>query len=95
MKIIREDNGREGAFKAIDKDMEMGEMTYVWRGKDKILIDHTGVDPEFEGQGVGKRLFDEAVHFAREKEVKIVPICPFVVALCKRDPSTKDIVADY
>jgi predicted GNAT family acetyltransferase len=94
MDIIQKDNGKEGVFKAMADGTEMGEMTYIWRGKDKILIDHTGVDPEFEGQGVGKKLFNKAVDFARENEVKIVPICPFVVALFERIPETNDVLAD-
>jgi predicted GNAT family acetyltransferase len=93
MDIIRKDNGREGAFKAMAEGTEMGEMTYLWRGKDRIVIDHTGVEPEFEGRGIGKQLFNKAVEFARENAVKIVPVCPFVVALFERLPETNDVLA--
>ena len=95
MEVIREDNGHEGAFKAINLEIEIAEMTYIWNGKDKIIIDHTEVNPEFEGQGVGKNLFVHAVDFARKNNVKIVPVCPFVAALCQRDPDVKDVLANY
>jgi predicted GNAT family acetyltransferase len=92
MEIIQKDNGREGVFKAVENGTEMGEMTYVWRGEERIVIDHTGVEPEFEGRGIGKQLFNKAVAFAREKQIKIVPICPFVVALFERMPETRDVL---
>ena len=94
MEIIRKDSGHEGAFIAVDNGMEMGEMTYLWRGNNRIVIDHTGVDPEYEGQGIGKQLFHKAVAFARENDVKITPVCPFVVAMFRRMPETQDVLAD-
>lgn len=92
MDIVKKDNGRNGVFMAVEDGVQMGEMTYVWGGEDKIIIDHTGVAPQYEGQGVGKSLFGKAVEFARENKVKIVPVCPFVVALFKRMPETQDVL---
>lgn len=92
MDVINKDNGKNGVFMAVEDGVQMGEMTYVWAGEDKILIDHTGVPPQYEGQGVGKDMFMKAVEFAREKGIKIVPVCPFVVALFKRMPETRDVL---
>jgi predicted GNAT family acetyltransferase len=94
MEIIREDNDGKGAFRAIEGDIQMGEMTYIWRGENKILIFHTGVEPEFEGQGIGKQLMMEAVDFSRKNDVKIIPLCPFVKAQYKRMPEIRDTLAD-
>ncbi|MDR0833921.1 MAG: N-acetyltransferase [Candidatus Symbiothrix sp.] len=94
MKIIQKDNGKAGVFEALMDDAQVGEMTYIWEGKDTIVIDHTGVGPQYEGQGIGRQLFDKAVEFARTNEVKIVPVCPFVVALFERLPETNDVLAD-
>ena len=92
MEIIREDYGKEGVFKAIEHDKKIGIMTYLWHGSNIIVIDHTEVSVQLEGRGIGKDLFAYVVHFARENNVKIVPLCPFVVALCKKDPSIKDVL---
>jgi predicted GNAT family acetyltransferase len=94
MKIIQQDNGKTGVFQALIDDTQVGEMTYIWEGKDTILIDHTGVNPRYEGQGIGKQLFVKAVDFARTHAIKIVPVCPFVVALFERMPETNDVLAD-
>ena len=34
---------------------------------------HTGVRPEFEGQGIASRLFDEMVKYAREHDYTVLP----------------------
>ncbi|MDR0866160.1 MAG: N-acetyltransferase [Candidatus Symbiothrix sp.] len=94
MEIIRKDNGNEGVFKTIKNGEEIGEMTYIWRSGNKILINHTEVDPEYEGQGIGKKMVMQAVDFARKNDVKIIPVCPFVVALFERIPEIGDVLAD-
>ena len=91
MKITREDTGQRGIFKAIEDGHQLGEMTYYWKDDNTFAIDHTGVSPAFEGRGIGKKLVMSAVEYARENNFKIIPICPFVVALFQRDPSLEDI----
>lgn len=91
MEIIHKEYGREGVFNAVENGKQIGEMTYSWVGEDRIAIDHTGVSPAYEGQGVGKKMVMEAVEFAREKNIKIVPICPFVDALFTRDKNLSDV----
>jgi predicted GNAT family acetyltransferase len=94
MKIIREDNDGKGVFRAVEDAIQMGEMAYIWRGENKILVFHTGVEPEYEGQGIGKQLMMEVVDFARKNDVKIIPLCPFVKALYKKMPELRDTLAD-
>jgi len=94
MEIIQKDNGQYGAFIAIDDDNELGEMTYVHEGDDIIIINHTGVEPEYESQGIGKEIFNKVVDFARENNVKVIPVCSFAVAMFKRTPEAQDVLSD-
>lgn len=73
---------------------ELGEMTYYWLNDHQIIIDHTGVNPSYEGRGVGKALFLKAVAFAREKDIYIIPECPFVKTMFKRFPETTDVLTE-
>lgn len=91
MDIIRKDNGKNGVFLAVEDGIQLGEMTYIWDSENTIVIDHTGVPPQYEGQGIGRSLFMKAVEFAREKNIKIEPVCPFVVTLAQRIPNVKDV----
>lgn len=92
MEIKQEDNGRKGHFAAMEGDREAGLMTYTWAGDHKFIIDHTEVAPDFSGQGVGMKLVMAAVEFAREKGVKILPLCPFAKSVFDKTPAIKDVL---
>ncbi len=84
MKIKQVDNGKRGAFYIEEADQMVAEMTYVYSGEDKIIIDHTEVDDSLKGQGVGHRLIDAAVEFMRKNNLKVIPLCPFANAVFKK-----------
>lgn len=92
MKITQENNTKNGIFKAIENDTVAGEMTYVWAGDSKFIIDHTEVFPEFEGKGVGKKLVMAGVEYARANGLKILPLCPFAKALFERTKEIQDVL---
>lgn len=92
MNIQQTDNGKKGTFVAEDNGVRAGEMTYTWAGADKFIIDHTDVDPAFAGKGVGKKMVLAAVAFAREKHVKILPLCPFAKSVFDKDASLEDVL---
>jgi len=58
-----------------------------------ILFTHTEVPPAHEGQGIGSALIRFALHSARERGLKVVPICPFFAAYIQRHPEEQDLVA--
>ena len=61
-----------------DSEKELlAEMTFVYAGEDIIIIDHTSVSDELRGQNIGKQLLQRLVELAKEKNKKIVPLCPF------------------
>lgn len=92
MEITRTDDGKHGLFEAKENGVLAGEMTYVWAGDNKIIIDHTEVKSEFEGKGVGKKLVLEAVAFARENSIKILPLCPFAKSVFDRNKDLHDVL---
>jgi predicted GNAT family acetyltransferase len=92
MEIIQENNDKKGVFKAIDNTIEAGLMTYSWAGDTKFIIDHTEVNPDFAGKGVGKQLVMKAVAFAREHNLKIMPLCPFAKSVFNKVPEINDVL---
>lgn len=92
-KIEREDNGKKGRFIIYEDDVYAGEMTFTWAGKDKFIIDHTGVEDAFGGKGYAKELVMGGVEYARENSVKIIPLCPYAKARFERDKSIRDVLA--
>lgn len=68
------------------------KMTFVFAGEDKIIIDHTEVNPGNNGKGFGKKMVEKAVLFAREKSLKIIPLCPFAKSVFDKVPEFRDVL---
>jgi predicted GNAT family acetyltransferase len=92
MEILQKDDGYKGAFFVEQENQVLAEMTYVWAGKDRIIIDHTDVNVGLKGKGVGKQMLNKAVDFAREKGVKIVPLCPFARSVFDKVNEFNDVL---
>jgi hypothetical protein len=92
MDIEHLDSPTKGAFFIIEHEQRLAEMEYTWAGDDKFIIEHTMVSDELKGQGVGRQLLDRAVAFAREKHIKIMPLCPFAKSVFDKDPSISDVL---
>ena len=82
----------KGAFYIEIEGIQEAMMTFVYAGEDKIIIDHTEVNPGNEGKGFGKKMVTKAVEFAREKGIKIVPLCPFAKSVFDKTPEFRDVL---
>jgi predicted GNAT family acetyltransferase len=92
MEIQQFNRETKGFFKATEGNEVAGNMTYSWAGKDKIIIDHTDVNPNFKGKNVGKQMVMAAVHFARENHIKIIPLCPFAKSVFEKVVEIRDVL---
>jgi len=61
------------------------ELLYRLRGGRMILI-HTEVPIELEGQGIGGKLVTAAVDYAAQAGLVVVPSCPFAQSWLDRHP---------
>jgi uncharacterized protein len=67
-----------GKIVLLDKDKkQIGILTYKEAGQDVIVIDHTGVDTAYRGQGLAAELVKKAVEMAIRDNKKVVPLCPY------------------
>lgn len=53
----------------------------------RLAVFHTEVYPEFEGRGFARSMLERLVAYAREKSIRIIPMCPFVSGQFHRDPA--------
>lgn len=77
-------NGR-GFFYIGEEKALLGRMDIGISGN-HLTVYHTEVYPEGEGRGLGKLLLGAMVDHARQKGLKVIPLCPFVHAQFKRHP---------
>jgi len=93
---LRAEHEREtgrGRYVIYLPDGSEAEMTYVRRGDDVVVADHTFVPPEFRGQGIAEILMNEAIADARASGHRIVPLCSYVAAQFRRHPEWADLRA--
>jgi uncharacterized protein len=72
-----------GAFVITGNGAQIGEME-IAVAPGKITVFHTEVVPEAEGKGIAKKLLSEMVAYARGNKLKVIPLCPYVLAQFKR-----------
>jgi predicted GNAT family acetyltransferase len=92
MEIQQINDGRKGYFEALEEGKQAGKMTYTWAGDSKFIIDHTEVNEAFNGKGVGKKMVMTAVEYARENNLKIIPLCPFAKSVFDKTADIHDVL---
>lgn len=93
MEIQRKETEDKGKFFIEENDRQIALMTYRKSGDDVINIDHTEVDSNLRGEGIGEDLVMEAVKYARENDLKIVATCPFAKKIIDENPEFHDVLA--
>lgn len=75
----------------IDLEGDLAVAEYIARGP-LIIFTHTEVPEKLEGTGVGGQLASGALDYAREQQLRVVPLCPFIKAYIDRHPEYRDLV---
>jgi hypothetical protein len=92
MDIQINESESKGMSLAKENDKQVGSMTYSIAGPELIIIDHTDVDPAYNGKGVGKQLLYKIVEMARQKNIKIIPLCPFAASMFRKKEEIRDVL---
>ncbi len=93
MEVQIKEIGSKGIFYIEENGEKLAEMTYSKAGETLIIIDHTEVSEKLKGLGAGKELVRAAVDFARERTIKIFPLCPFAKAVFDKKPEYGDVLS--
>lgn len=84
VQFLKLENG-DSAFAIEEEGERLAEM--VVHISDNIMtVYHTEVTERLEGQGVGKKLLQAMTAYAKEHNLQVVPLCPFVHLQFKRNP---------
>ena len=79
-----------GSFIIQQDNKEIGEMAFTLTDGE-ISVDHTEVEPEFEGKGMANQMFLKMIDYARENKLKVIANCAYVQ---KQIEKNKDEYAD-
>lgn len=93
MKVQLNESGERGRFFIEENDKNIAFMIYRNSGAREITIDHTEVDSNRRGEGLGRDLVEAGVEYARRNKLKIVPTCPFAKKVIDDKPEFQDVLA--
>lgn len=84
------DNGEAHRFEAaVEGSTAVVEYNLVSGG---IVIAHTEVPQALEGRGIASRMFAAVVETARQRQLRIIPVCPIFALWIKRHAEAQDVL---
>jgi predicted GNAT family acetyltransferase len=81
-----EENRFEASFEGYPSKLD-----YIQDGKN-FVITHVGVHPELRGQGVAARMVEVSLEYAREKSLRVIPMCSYAAAFMRRHPEYAELM---
>ena len=84
------DNEKTNRYE-VSIDGKLSRIEYI-KTKNEIYLTHTEVAKGQEGKGIGKEMIAEALADIKNKNLKLVPLCPFVASYIRSHPEWKTIL---
>lgn len=66
-------------------DGQLSKLDYIEDG-DTIVMTHVGVHPEHRGGGVAGRITQVALEYAKQRNLRVIPMCSYVASYIRRNP---------
>jgi len=94
IRIEKQDAGAGGRYVArIDGIEGEAQLVFTVRGPGLVSADHTEAPDSMRGTGVALALVERMIADARADGLKIVPLCPYVLAQSRRRREWSDVIA--
>jgi predicted GNAT family acetyltransferase len=92
--VVVRDNPEARQFEAtVEGHLAYAEYRLIDHG---VMFTHTEVPAALEGRGVGSALVRAGLNAARERGLKVLPVCTFFAGYIKRHPEEQDLLhPDY
>ena len=82
-------NPAENRFETYIDD-KLSKLDYIQDGKN-FVITHVGVHPELRGQGVAGKIVEVGLEYAKEKSLRVIPMCSYAAAYIRRHPEYAEL----
>lgn len=94
MQIQRKEINKQGIFylNNDDNSRQLAELIYTMISPTRMVIEHTEVNKAVQGKHLGSDLVKAAVEYARGRQIKILPNCPFAKEIFRRHPELDDVL---
>lgn len=68
------------------------KIEYILSENGEIYLTHTEVLPALEGKGIASQLVLKVLQDIEHKNLKLVPLCPFVAGYIQKHPEWKKLI---
>ena len=76
----------------LTKMLEKLNTEYIKTPNGEIYLTHTEVPRALGGKGIGSQLVEKALKDIEQKDLRLVPLCPFVAGYIHKHPEWRRIV---
>lgn len=77
----------------LEVDGHIAFIEYILNNENIMFLTHTEVPKALGGKGVGKNIVEKALQYIKDQNYTLAPLCPFVAAYLKRNPTWQTILA--
>lgn len=91
MEITLEENGTNGRYVHVFDDGSEAELNFQQHG-DLMIINHVGVPIQHRNHGLAAKLVERAIEDAKQKKLKVQPVCPYAATQFRRHPEWADLL---
>ncbi|MBB4036496.1 hypothetical protein GGR21_002398 [Dysgonomonas hofstadii] len=70
----------------------IAKIEYIKTKNGEIYLTHTEVPVALEGQGIGSQLAEKVLMDIEKKNLRLIPLCPFVAGYIKKHPDWRHLV---
>ena len=67
---------------------------YILNNENILFLTHTEVPTVLEGKGIGSKIVEKTLNYAKKSGYKIAPLCPFVAKYISKHSEWKTILAN-
>jgi len=71
-------------------DGKLSKLDYTQNDKN-FVITHVGVDPSLRGLGVAGKIVEVGLEYAKEKSLRVIPMCSYAAAYIRRHPEYAEL----
>lgn len=91
--IQQKETEGKGMFYVEKDDDIIAELTYTINDNNVMTLDHTETEPEYTGEGLASSLVKHSVEYAREKNLRIDPLCEYAAKQFERHEEYREVQA--
>jgi predicted GNAT family acetyltransferase len=91
MLVLHNEDETRGKFFVEQHGNVLAEMIYA-KKPGRMIIEHTEVDESLRGQNIGLQLVESGIEYARQQQLKIIPLCKFAKKVIEEHHEFQDVL---